>query len=99
MADLRHPFLVSLSYAFQSEKKLYYVMEYVPGGELFTRLLEEGVLPLNHVQVLFNGWFDRNPKNELNIREKIEWQILEKNRITFMCLRSNPLIRQMGVAT
>jgi serine/threonine protein kinase len=62
MADLRHPFLVSLSYAFQSEKKLYYVMEYVPGGELFTRLLEEGVLPINHVQVLFNGRFDRNPK-------------------------------------
>jgi hypothetical protein len=38
-------------------------------------------------------------QNELNIREKIEWQILEKNRITFMCLRSNPLIGQMGVAT
>jgi serine/threonine protein kinase len=61
MADLRHPFLVSLSYAFQSEKKLYYVMEYVPGGELFTRLLEEGVLPINHVQVLLNDRFDRNP--------------------------------------
>ncbi len=42
---------VGLSYAFQSEKKLYYVMEYVPGGELFTRLLEEGVLPVKHVQV------------------------------------------------
>jgi len=27
-------------------------------------------------------------KNELNIHEKIEWQILEKNRITFLCLRS-----------
>ena len=26
-------------------------MEYVPGGELFTRLLEEGVLPVKHVQV------------------------------------------------
>jgi serine/threonine protein kinase len=51
MADLRHPFLVSLSYAFQSEKKLYFVMEFVPGGELFTRLLEEGVLPVPHVQV------------------------------------------------
>ena len=51
MADLRHPFLVSLSYAFQSEKKLYFVMEFVPGGELFTRLIEEGVLPVPHVQV------------------------------------------------
>ena len=51
MAGLQHPFLVSLSYAFQTEQKLYFVMEFVPGGELFTRLIEEGVLPLHQVQV------------------------------------------------
>ncbi len=31
MADLSHPFLVGLKYAFQTERKLYYVMEFVPG--------------------------------------------------------------------
>lgn len=32
------PFLVSLHYAFQSPSKLYLVLDYVQGGELFTHL-------------------------------------------------------------
>lgn len=32
------PFIVHMHYAFQTEDKLYIVMEYVPGGELFTYL-------------------------------------------------------------
>ena len=35
---LRHPSLVTLRYAFQSPSKLYLVMDYVAGGELFGRL-------------------------------------------------------------
>jgi len=38
MASFNHPFIVHLQYAFQSNHELYYVMEYVPGGEIFTRL-------------------------------------------------------------
>ena len=30
-----HPFIVKLFYAFQNEKKLYFVLEYCSGGELF----------------------------------------------------------------
>ena len=30
-----HPFIIKLKYAFQSSKKLYLVMDYCPGGELF----------------------------------------------------------------
>jgi len=30
-----HPFIVTLHYAFQTPKKLYFVLEYCPGGELF----------------------------------------------------------------
>mmetsp|Transcript_20897 Transcript_20897/g.29130 ORF Transcript_20897/g.29130 Transcript_20897/m.29130 type:complete len:302 (+) Transcript_20897:544-1449(+) len=33
-----HPFLVALRYAFQTPAKLYMVMDYIPGGELFSLL-------------------------------------------------------------
>lgn len=37
-----HPFIVTLYYAFQTPKKLYLVMEYCPGGELFFHLSRAG---------------------------------------------------------
>lgn len=39
-----HPFIVSLHYAFQSNAKLYLILEYLPGGELFSQLDKEGIL-------------------------------------------------------
>ncbi|CRH02885.1 rac-beta serine/threonine protein kinase, putative [Plasmodium relictum] len=33
-----HPFIVKLYYAFQTSKKLYFILEYCPGGELFFHL-------------------------------------------------------------
>ena len=36
--NLEHSFLVSLHYAFQSPSKLYFVLDYVNGGELFYHL-------------------------------------------------------------
>lgn len=38
LAHVNHPFLVSLDYAFQTESRLYFVMEFMRGGELFTHL-------------------------------------------------------------
>lgn len=35
---LQHPFLMTLRYAFQSEEKLYFVLDYFQGGELFFHL-------------------------------------------------------------
>lgn len=32
---VNHPFIITLRYAFQSEMKLYLVMDYCPGGEIF----------------------------------------------------------------
>ena len=38
MATIKHPFIVSMKFAFQSSKKLYFVMEFLNGGELFHHL-------------------------------------------------------------
>ncbi|KAF0685748.1 Aste57867_22356 [Aphanomyces stellatus] len=35
LQQIKHPFLTTLSYAFQTPEKLYLVMDYCPGGELF----------------------------------------------------------------
>jgi serine/threonine protein kinase len=40
LQHLHHPFIVQLHYAFQTLEKLYLVMEYLPGGELFFHLKE-----------------------------------------------------------
>merc|ERR1711998_483804 len=37
-----HPFIVNLHYAFQSKDKLYFVLDFCPGGELFFHLKQEG---------------------------------------------------------
>jgi len=37
-----HPFIVTLHYAFQTPKKLYFILEYCPGGELFFHLSRAG---------------------------------------------------------
>lgn len=37
----RHPFIVKLFYAFQDHEKLYLILEYAQGGELFTHLAQE----------------------------------------------------------
>jgi len=42
MQNIRHPFIVRLHGAFQTEDKLYMVMDYVNGGELFFHLKKEG---------------------------------------------------------
>lgn len=37
-----HPFIVKLMFAFQTEKKLFLVLDYCPGGELFFYLSKIG---------------------------------------------------------
>jgi len=38
---IHHPFLVNLHYSFQTEDKLYFVLDYINGGELFFHLQKE----------------------------------------------------------
>jgi len=40
---VKHPFIVDLIYAFQTKGKLYLILEYLSGGELFMHLEREGI--------------------------------------------------------
>ncbi|KAG7257065.1 hypothetical protein CRUP_032201 [Coryphaenoides rupestris] len=40
---VKHPFIVDLVYAFQTGGKLYLILEYLSGGELFMQLEREGI--------------------------------------------------------
>ena len=42
LENVRHPFIVKMDYAFQSDSKLFFVLEYCPGGELFFYLSQIG---------------------------------------------------------
>ncbi|KAK3728890.1 hypothetical protein QZH41_010188 [Actinostola sp. cb2023] len=43
--NVTHPFLVGLHYSFQTKDKLYFVLDYVNGGELFFHLQRERYFP------------------------------------------------------
>mmetsp|Transcript_4908 Transcript_4908/g.6319 ORF Transcript_4908/g.6319 Transcript_4908/m.6319 type:complete len:241 (+) Transcript_4908:154-876(+) len=45
LAMIEHPFIVNLLTTFQDEKRLFLVLEFVNGGELFSHLRKEGRLP------------------------------------------------------
>ncbi|TPX32142.1 hypothetical protein SmJEL517_g04729 [Synchytrium microbalum] len=45
LEQLRHPFLVHLYGTFQDSQNLYLVLDYIPGGELFTYLRKSGRFP------------------------------------------------------
>ena len=42
LENIKHPFVVKMDYAFQSDSKLFFVLEYCPGGELFFYLSQIG---------------------------------------------------------
>ena len=42
LMQARHPFVVRLKYAFQNESRIYMVMDFCQGGELFLKLKRVG---------------------------------------------------------
>ena len=79
LADVDHPFIVRLHYAFQTEGKLYLILQFLKGGDLFTRLskevmfteedvkfyLAELALALDHLHGLGIIYRDLKPENIL----------------------------------
>ena len=51
LADVEHPFIVRLHYAFQTEGKLYLILDFLRGGDLFTRLSKE---VMEFKQIIYN---------------------------------------------
>eukprot|EP01102_Stenamoeba_stenopodia_P008101 TRINITY_DN2301_c0_g1_i3.p1 TRINITY_DN2301_c0_g1~~TRINITY_DN2301_c0_g1_i3.p1 ORF type:complete len:296 (-),score=67.21 TRINITY_DN2301_c0_g1_i3:548-1435(-) len=51
LAKIQHPFIVGLHYAFQTEEKLYMVLDFVNGGELFFHLKREGKFSEQRVRI------------------------------------------------
>jgi serine/threonine protein kinase len=45
MEKIKNPFIVDLHYAFQSDEKLYFIMDFLNGGELFYHLRKEHKFP------------------------------------------------------
>ena len=43
---VQHPFIVGMNMAFQSKDKLYFVLDYCAGGELFAELGRIGTFPV-----------------------------------------------------
>lgn len=37
-----HPFIVKLRFSFQTEKKIYLIMDYIEGGDLFNQIRKYG---------------------------------------------------------
>lgn len=54
---VRHPYIVGLNMAFQTKDKLYFVLDYCSGGELFYHLGRVGRFPLPQVRVVWQRTF------------------------------------------
>ncbi|CAG9769622.1 unnamed protein product [Ceutorhynchus assimilis] len=79
LVDVEHPFIVKLHYAFQTEGKLYLILDFLRGGDLFSRLskevmfteedvkfyLAELALALNHLHTVGIIYRDLKPENIL----------------------------------
>lgn len=50
LSTINHPFVVKLHYAFQSETKLYLVMDYCPGGDMLKMIKSKGTLQEDDVR-------------------------------------------------
>eukprot|EP00736_Rhodelphis_marinus_P004792 Rmarinus@m.29730 len=79
LGSIKHPYIVTLHYAFQTPEKLHFVLDYCPGGELFFHLSRLGrfdeeltrfyaaeiLLALGHLHAMGIIYRDLKPENVL----------------------------------
>lgn len=51
LATTSNPYIVKMYYSFTSQTDLYLVMEYVPGGDMFSRLNQLGIFPIDMCRI------------------------------------------------
>ena len=79
MERLHHPNIIRLYEVVETLAKLHLVMEYAPGGELFTKISNEGKIPeaeskpiyaqvLAAVHHMVSGHFSQSPLNGINLK-------------------------------
>jgi serine/threonine protein kinase len=51
LASIQHPFIVQLFDAFQSSKNYYLCLEFIPGGNLLSKMRTQGIIHLDDVRI------------------------------------------------
>ena len=51
MKVMQHPFIVNLKYSFQTQKNLYLVMDYCPGGDLNKMIEDSYPIPEEYIKI------------------------------------------------
>lgn len=84
LEDIEHPFIVSLRFAFQTDTKLYLILDYFTGGELFF-----------HLKTI--GRFDENRTKFYAAEITLALECLHKNTIVYRDLKpENVLLDEDG---
>uniref|UniRef100_A0A3Q1B0E7 Serum/glucocorticoid regulated kinase family member 3 n=1 Tax=Amphiprion ocellaris TaxID=80972 RepID=A0A3Q1B0E7_AMPOC len=92
LKNVKHPFLVGLHYSFQTTDKLYFVLDFINGGELFFHLQRERTFPeprakfyiaemasaLGYLHSLNIVYRDLKPENILLDHEYLAPEVLRK---------------------
>ena len=50
--NIEHPFLVGMDYVFQNAARIFFIMEFIEGGELFRHLVKIRRFPENQAKMM-----------------------------------------------